>query len=539
MVMTTGTPPGRDRGAAILCESARGVKAAVDLPIQGQCEPPDDDVWFDAHERRRRRCARHASRSRHRRECAAHSCRARRRSRSSATSRPSPPRSRCSAAARSRPTSSPGLGDSAEAILDICERLVALGVYPFVVPFVPIAGTPLESHPDAVTGVHARDPRAARAMLVRDGGLSASDIKAGCGKCGACSALSTYERRLRGMIFEPFKPFLRQRSIRSSSPPKRWERAGAAALRRAGVLRASRASVRGDDRDAIDDIAIPLVAISSARRRRRRRWSARCAFTRTGARRVVGLAARGCRRSIAASARSARRLIRLAVSSAHARGCRTFLGACAEPERAAVPAPALATLAEVELHGRPHHLMQADLDFYPPFRDAGDRLPVAAEEGRVMMGSLAIGACGSGCEASRGIAAKTRHRRGRGAARACPAQARFRSATTAPLSPTATATCCSPSKASSTNSSPPIRGSPAGAASWSTSPTSPRWADGRSPWSMRSGRTGEDEAAPVADRLDALRRRPIGVPIVGGHTNIRTDRGQLSVAILGRASSGC
>ena len=46
MVMTTGTPPGRDRGAKILCESAIGVKAAVDLPIQGQCEPPDDDIWF-------------------------------------------------------------------------------------------------------------------------------------------------------------------------------------------------------------------------------------------------------------------------------------------------------------------------------------------------------------------------------------------------------------------------------------------------------------------------------------------------------------
>ena len=28
-----------------------------------------------------------------------------------------------------------------------CERLIAAGVYPFVVPFVPISGTPLESHP--------------------------------------------------------------------------------------------------------------------------------------------------------------------------------------------------------------------------------------------------------------------------------------------------------------------------------------------------------------------------------------------------------
>jgi radical SAM protein (TIGR04043 family) len=47
MVMTTGTPRGADRGAAILCECAAAVKAAVDLPIQGQCEPPDDEVWFE------------------------------------------------------------------------------------------------------------------------------------------------------------------------------------------------------------------------------------------------------------------------------------------------------------------------------------------------------------------------------------------------------------------------------------------------------------------------------------------------------------
>ena len=46
MVMTTGTPNATDSGAAILCESAFAVKAAVDLPIQAQCEPPDDDRWF-------------------------------------------------------------------------------------------------------------------------------------------------------------------------------------------------------------------------------------------------------------------------------------------------------------------------------------------------------------------------------------------------------------------------------------------------------------------------------------------------------------
>lgn len=46
---------------------------------------------------------------------------------------------------------------------------------------------------------------------------------------------------------------------------------------------------------------------------------------------------------------------------------------------------------------------------------------------------------------------------------------------------------------------------------------------------------GEDKAAPVLAGLRAASER-FGVPLVGGHTNIRTDRGQLSVAILGRAT---
>jgi AIR synthase-related protein len=46
--------------------------------------------------------------------------------------------------------------------------------------------------------------------------------------------------------------------------------------------------------------------------------------------------------------------------------------------------------------------------------------------------------------------------------------------------------------------------------------------------------TGDAEAAPVLDGLRAA-SAAFGVPVVGGHTNTRTDRGQLAVAILGRA----
>ncbi len=68
-----------------------------------------------------------------------------------------------------------------------------MGVYPFVVPFVPISGTPLESHP-------APGPDFMHAILkpladmLAGANLRSTDIKAGCGRCGACSALSTYER---------------------------------------------------------------------------------------------------------------------------------------------------------------------------------------------------------------------------------------------------------------------------------------------------------------------------------------------------------
>jgi len=62
-------------------------------------------------------------------------------------------------------------------------------------------------------------------------------------------------------------------------------------------------------------------------------------------------------------------LIRLAVTTAHAQDCRTFL---AQVQSRNVPLFRRLhwnSLQEIELHGRPHHLMQADLDWYPPYAD--------------------------------------------------------------------------------------------------------------------------------------------------------------------------
>jgi radical SAM protein (TIGR04043 family) len=193
MVMTTGTPPGKDRGAAILAESARAVKAAVDLPIQVQCEPPDDDLWFA----RLKRAGADAL-GMHL-EAVTPEVRAR-----IMPGKAQVPLSRYFSAfeaavpvfGRGQVSTYilAGLGDTREAILAMAEKLVAIGVYPFVVPFVPISGTPLADHP-APDPNFMRSILAPLAELVTRGGLRATDIKAGCGRCGACSALSAYERR--------------------------------------------------------------------------------------------------------------------------------------------------------------------------------------------------------------------------------------------------------------------------------------------------------------------------------------------------------
>jgi radical SAM protein (TIGR04043 family) len=194
MVMTTGTPPGADRGASILTESAAGVKAAVDLPIQGQCEPPDDDAWFG-----RMRDAGIDSLGMHL-EAVTPSVRA-----AIMPGKAQVPLSRYADAfaaavavfGRGQVSSYilAGLGDGAEAILAMADRLIALGVYPFVVPFVPISGTPLESHPPP-SPAFMQALLAPLAEKLRRAGMTAATAKAGCARCGACSALSAYERAM-------------------------------------------------------------------------------------------------------------------------------------------------------------------------------------------------------------------------------------------------------------------------------------------------------------------------------------------------------
>lgn len=192
MVMTTGTPNFTDRGAAILCESAAAVKAAVELPIQAQCEPPDDPAWFG-----RLRDAGVDSLGMHLEAVTPQVRAAIMPGKASLSIEDYMRAFRDALQVFGRGQVSTyilaGLGDTREAILAMCERLIALGVYPFVVPFVPNTGTPLAEHPPP-DAAFMRSILAPLGRMLVDAGLRSRDIKAGCGRCGACSSLSAFER---------------------------------------------------------------------------------------------------------------------------------------------------------------------------------------------------------------------------------------------------------------------------------------------------------------------------------------------------------
>lgn len=166
------------------------------------------------------------------------------------------------------------------------------------------------------------------------------------------------------MIFEPVRPFV-PGGYQVKWASDRFEVAGAMALRRE-VFCDEQGIFEGSDRDAIDDVATPLVALTSY-------------VVSTDA--VVGtvriheeepgvwwgsrLAVSAAHRRVGALGAS---LIRLAVSSAHAKGCRRFFAHVQSQNGPLFQRLRWRTLGEIELCGRPHLKMEADLDFYPPFR---------------------------------------------------------------------------------------------------------------------------------------------------------------------------
>jgi radical SAM protein (TIGR04043 family) len=191
VVMTTGTPPTEDRGAAVLAECASAIKSATDLPIQGQCEPPSDFGWFA-----RMRQSGIDSLGMH---LEAWDENVRRRIMPGKAEVTRAFYLKAFAAAvevfgRGQVSTYllAGLGDTVQSLHEGARILIDLGVYPFIVPFVPVTGTPLATH-------RPPSPEFLRSVLgpvgqwLSEAGMTSDTVKAGCTKCAACSTLSTFE----------------------------------------------------------------------------------------------------------------------------------------------------------------------------------------------------------------------------------------------------------------------------------------------------------------------------------------------------------
>lgn len=191
LVMTTGTSNGADRGARHLARCCAAVAEAVPgLPIQVQCEPP-----------------RHLGAIAELRVAGATAIGIHVESLDDSVRRRWMPgkstvsldeyrgawREAVRVFGRNRVSTYllVGLGEDPDELVAGARELVEMGVYPFVVPFRPLAGSlamadgavaPPASLVAEVTG------RVAGAL--REAGMRGSDQEAGCAACGACSALT-------------------------------------------------------------------------------------------------------------------------------------------------------------------------------------------------------------------------------------------------------------------------------------------------------------------------------------------------------------
>ncbi len=189
VVLTTGTTPGPDRGVRYLARCVAAIREAVPgLPIQAQCEPPADLRFItELHEAGTTAVGIHV-------ESLDESVRRR-----WMPSKGAVPLAEYWAAwreavrvfGRNRVSTYllVGLGEDPDELVAGAAQLIAAGVYPFVVPFRPLAGTLAADHPAPTAELVDRVTTRVAAHL-RLAGMVGADQQAGCAACGACSALS-------------------------------------------------------------------------------------------------------------------------------------------------------------------------------------------------------------------------------------------------------------------------------------------------------------------------------------------------------------
>lgn len=191
MIMTTGTSAAKDRGARHLARCVAAVKAVVpDLSIQVQCEPPGDLATItDLYEAGAASIGIHV-------ESLDDDVRRRwmpGKSTVSLDEYRAAWREAVRVFGRNQVSTYllVGLGENPDELVAGAAELIEMGVYPFVVPFRPLAGTLAvdEDGAQAPTAATLEDITSRVAKELQAAGMRGSDQKAGCAACGACSVL--------------------------------------------------------------------------------------------------------------------------------------------------------------------------------------------------------------------------------------------------------------------------------------------------------------------------------------------------------------
>ncbi|MGH9125301.1 MAG: MSMEG_0568 family radical SAM protein [Acidimicrobiales bacterium] len=196
--LTTGSTSGRDRGALYVAACGRAVKEASGLPVQVQFEPPasadDLDVIDRVHDEGIDAVGIHVESFD-----------------PVVLARVAPGKARTgietyfAAWERAVALFGPGqvstyviLGMGEDPTLTVagCRRAVDMGVYPFVVPLRPIAGSLMaDCLPPDAEYTESIYRQVVPYLLAR--GMDSSGVSAGCARCQACSAMASVERSIK------------------------------------------------------------------------------------------------------------------------------------------------------------------------------------------------------------------------------------------------------------------------------------------------------------------------------------------------------
>jgi radical SAM protein (TIGR04043 family) len=194
--LTTGSTRAPDRGALYVAECGRAVKEASGLPVEVQFEPPHDLAVLDrVHEAGVDAVGIHVESFDP--QVLAHVAPGKFRTGIETYFRTWERAVALFGEGRVSTYVILGMGEDPDVTLAGCRRAVDMGVYPFVVPLRPVAGSLMEDVAPPGAEYTERVYRKVAGYLA-ERGLGADTAVAGCARCQACSGLNGLQNELSG-----------------------------------------------------------------------------------------------------------------------------------------------------------------------------------------------------------------------------------------------------------------------------------------------------------------------------------------------------